>query len=120
MANIGVDITNPAQDESHYMPGTCKKAEGIINRSLEMAIQLGIAGLHDDALYFLGAGLHTVQDKFAHFEQNAGWAGHFRSGPSPDDPVAHPIEYLRARKASADYIGRFIEEVIQRRAFRYR
>jgi hypothetical protein len=65
-------------------------------------------------------GLHTLQDKFAHFEQNAGWAEHFRKGPSPDDPLAHPIEYLRARKASMDYIGRFIEEVTRRRVVSYR
>jgi hypothetical protein len=113
-ANTGVDVMDPGHSPAHYMPGTCNTAEDIIERYLEIAIQLELAGLRDASLYFLGAGLHTVQDRYAHHEQNAGWRRH-ASKPSPDDPIANASLYSRARSASVDYVRTYLEQVGRRR-----
>jgi hypothetical protein len=117
-ANIGVDITNPTEAPAHYMPGTEVAAEALITRFLKLAIQMELAGLHDSAMYFLGIGLHALQDKYAHCEQNAGWRKHLKSlrgAPSPDDPAFHADQYFRARNASAAYIGSFLEGIGRRK-----
>jgi RHS repeat-associated protein len=119
-ANVGVDYTNPFDDPAHYMPNTRKKAEEILNRFLELAIEMESRNLHNEAMYFLGAGLHTVQDRFAHYEQNAGWFEHPPLGkncPDPDepliqkDPKVYRIEYIEATSASVDYINRYLSGI---------
>jgi RHS repeat-associated protein len=109
-ANVGVDIVNPFDNAAHYMPGTCEKAEALIENMLEIAVDLELTGFHRQAMYFLGAGSHTVGDKPAHSDQDAGWSEHFKN-PSPDDPKFHADEFARAKKATVEYLQRFIDAV---------
>lgn len=112
--NTGVDITNPAENAAHYMPGTMREAEAIIARNLNLAVRMELAGHHDWAMYFLAAGLHTVQDRYAHCEQDAGWGDHIKGNKHPDDPLAHPLEYEKALEASIEYINLFVKSVTLR------
>jgi len=104
-ANVNVDrLSNQFNDPAHYMPGNRVAAETLAEQSLERAIQLARSGRLDEAMGPFGEGLHTVQDRYAHYEQNAGWLGH----PGCDDPLRHPREVDAARDASRHYIDRFL------------
>ncbi len=90
------------------MPGTKEAAESIIQSSMENAIKLALLGAHDAALYFLGSGLHTLQDRYSHYEQDCDWPqGHRKK--KCDDPLLHPCEYSRALDASKRYIEEFVK-----------
>jgi hypothetical protein len=110
-ANTGVDIVNPFPGRAHYMPGAGQEAERLIDRLLCTAVQYELLGRRDVALYFLGVGLHALQDRYAHHEQDAGWLAHAPGGIRPDDPALHPVEYSLARAASMRFVKTFIERV---------
>jgi RHS repeat-associated protein len=104
-ANVAVDaLLNQTNNPAHYMPGTQNAAEALIRDSLERAIRLERTGYHNEAMDALGRGLHTLQDRYSHYEQNAGWLAH----PGCDDPQKHPRELSAARNASRQYIDRFL------------
>jgi RHS repeat-associated protein len=105
-ANNNVDrISNQLNDPAHFMPGTRDQAQDLINRLLDRAVEMENCGRHEDAVDALGEGLHTIQDRFAHFEQNAGWVEHATG--NPDNPTAHPLEYRNALNASVNYLRQF-------------
>ena len=106
--NVSVDPNRPLDNPAHSMPGTRDTAEWLISASLESAITLERAGLHDYALDALGRGLHTLQDRYAHDEQNAGWVRHGIGVGECDDPDRHPWEFSQAQDASRRYIDRFL------------
>jgi hypothetical protein len=62
----------------------------------------------------LGEVLHTVQDRYSHFEQNAGWVAHIK-GAGCDDPRQHPREFARAQDASTKYIEEFLRRTSRAR-----
>jgi RHS repeat-associated protein len=115
-ANAGVDkFSNQFNDAAHYMPGTQAQAERMIQEALERAINHELAGDHDQAMFELGAGLHTLQDKFAHFEQEAGWALHLPLlGTNPDDFHKQSARFTYAYLASVKYIDSFLAQVKER------
>jgi hypothetical protein len=87
----------------------------IIRGNLEKAIAYELSGNHMKAMKALGEGLHTLQDKYAHFVQGAGWYEHLPFwGTDPDDPVLHSIEYRNALIASRDYINLFLMRIEER------
>jgi RHS repeat-associated protein len=103
--NVNMDrLANQFNDPAHYMPRNQAAAEALISNSLERAIQLARSGRLEAAMEALGEGLHTVQDRYSHFEQNAGWLGH----PGCDDPTRHPREFDAALDTSRRYIDRFL------------
>ena len=118
-ANIAVDeLANQLNNPAHYMAGTGEKAEKLIASSLDSAVQLEVSGKHADAMKALGSGMHTVQDRYSHSAQNAGWKAHM-NGSRPDDPKKHPKEFEKAKQASKQYVEAFrrrVEEEKKRRA----
>ena len=96
------------------MPGTGLVAEKIIEQRLNEAIQREIQGDRRGAMEALGGGLHTLQDKWAHQMQNAGWKQHNwldkRNYADPDEPSKHPKEYASALRESQDYVRRFLAQ----------
>ena len=111
-ANLNVDrLANQFNDAAHYMPGTKDAADALINKLLQSAIQLQKAGNHKVAMRFLGQCLHTAQDRFSHFEQNAGWTEHLPGGTDPDSPTKHPSEYARARNSTEGIVSIFLIEI---------
>jgi len=88
------------------MPGNQTAAEALISSLLERAVELEAAGRHDEAMDVLGEGLHTVQDRYSHFEQNGGWIAHATRGC--DDPARHPREFEAAQEASNKYVQEFL------------
>jgi RHS repeat-associated protein len=111
-ANLNVDrLANQFNDAAHYMPGTREAADALINDLLRTAIQQQQAGNRNAAMRSLGQCLHSVQDRSAHFEQNAGWIAHLPGGTDPDNPTKHPNEYRRARNATEDIVRRFLNGI---------
>jgi len=112
-ANLEVDApSNQLNDPAHYMPGTGTKAEAVISGQLAKAVKAEIAGDHAASMQALGTGLHTVQDRFAHAEQDAGWSAHLPIvGSKPDSPQAHAREYSQAALASRDYVKQYLAMV---------
>jgi len=116
--HVGVDYGywNPFSGEffrsepHHYMPGTEADAERIIRDKLNQAIALEKAARHDEAMKVLGEGMHTLQDKWAHAKQGAGWSQHnplSEQYTDPDNPDKHQEEYKRAQKETREYIEDF-------------
>ncbi len=113
-SNLNVDrLSNQFNDPAHYMPGTQAAAETLISNLLERAVQSELAGMHNEAMDALGEGLHTVQDRYSHFEQNAGWVAHMK-GAACDDPGQHPREFTRAQDASRRYVEQFLRRTGRR------
>ena len=119
-ANVEVDYNyyNPVSkkftsEPHHYTPGTEAEAERIIAEALNRAIALERAGAHAEAIKVLGEGLHTIQDKWAHARQGAGWLEHIpprEVNPryiDPDNPVKHPEHYRRALEDSIHFLQDF-------------
>ncbi len=106
--NLNVDrLSNFFNNPEHFMPGTIAEAEKFIESSLRNAVALELAGQHDEAMAVLGAGSHTLEDRYAHYEQNdAGLLAHL-VGPYPDSPHKHLGEYVDAYRATEDYFDRF-------------
>jgi hypothetical protein len=114
-ANLNVDRrSNWFNDPDHYMPGTQVAVEVVINSFLHSAIALEELGYHNAAMDALGRGLHTVQDRYAHFDQNAGWVDHTLLLAQCDDPTLRPQEFEHARMASRMYIDRFLRAIGRR------
>jgi RHS repeat-associated protein len=113
-SNLNVDrILNQANDPAHYMPGNQAAAEALIRSLLERAVELEAAGRHDEAMVALGEGLHTVQDRYSHFEQNGGWIAHATRGC--DDPARHPREFEAAQETSNKYVREFLRRTSRTR-----
>jgi RHS repeat-associated protein len=109
--NLNVDrLGNTFNDPAHYMPETQTAAENLINSSLMAAISLELAGFHNESMYILGQGLHTIQDYYAHFAQNAGWQSHLTGVPC-DNPQKRPLEFVRAKSASQLFIIQFLTAI---------
>lgn len=64
----------------------------------------------DHGLFWLGKGLHTLQDRFAHYEQNATLNDHMPFGKDPDNPAKHPYEYWQAYRHSVEYVRKFLAQ----------
>jgi RHS repeat-associated protein len=99
-----------ASEAHHYMPGTEAQAERIIRERLNDAIAMKRAGRHEEAMQVLGEGMHTLQDKWAHAKQGAGWAEHnprSKKYTDPDNPLKHPTEYQRAYEDTRQYVEDF-------------
>jgi RHS repeat-associated protein len=111
-ANIKVDrLRNQLNNPAHYMPGTRNEAEKIIQNTFKKAVAYELAGNHEKAIDFLGSLLHTVQDKYAHHEQEAGWFEHLPLfGTDPDNPSLHPSQYNQALNASIYYLNKFMQK----------
>jgi RHS repeat-associated protein len=116
--NVGVDYAYwnaesgeyAGSEAHHYMPGTEEQAERIIRDALNRAIDLDKAGRREEAIQVLGEGLHTLQDKWAHSKQGAGWAQHnprSRKYTDPDNPLKHDAEYKRAYEETKEYVEDF-------------
>jgi RHS repeat-associated protein len=116
-ANLNVDrLANQLNDPAHYMLGKQKESEKLIRDALERAIKYEMTGYHEKAMDALGEGLHTAQDRYAHYEQDAGWYEHLPLlGIDPDNPEKHPVEFYKAYLASIEYIDTFLNEVRRRR-----
>lgn len=115
-ANRYVDrISNQLNNPDHYMPGTGPLAERIIEQRLNEAVERALEGDRIRAIEALGAGLHTVQDKWSHQIQNAGWKQHNpldrRNYTDPDNPQRHPSEYADALRDSEAFVRRFLRRV---------
>jgi hypothetical protein len=114
-SNLNVDrLLNQANDPAHYMPGNQAAAEALIKSLLEIAVELEAAERHDEAMHALGEGLHTIQDRYSHFEQNAGWLAHIK-GAGCDDPARHPREFEAAQEASNKYVREFLRRTSRTR-----
>jgi RHS repeat-associated protein len=114
-ANRRVDTRQFFNDAAHYMPGTKTQAEKSIGDNLNKAVDHAKKGEWDKAMDHLGEGMHTVQDKPAHHEQDAGWKEHITE--DPDNPNKHPGEYEDAYETTKDYIDEFskrLEEEIKK------
>ena len=109
MYNITVDEDYFFDNAHHFFPGYVTDAEGLITQCLEEAIYWEKRGWHEGALAYLGVGLHIVQDKWAHYEQKAGWGKHilFWFGPRPDTPYKHPKEFAQAYKDSQSFLDEY-------------
>ncbi len=94
-------------DIPHYGPSYGIAAQMHAEGALEYAIWLELQGEHESAMHFLGQGTHTIQDRWSHFEQGAGWGPHIPGGANPDDPYEHILEYLCALEETQKYLGRF-------------
>ncbi len=113
-SNLNVDrLSNQFNDPAHYMPGTQAAAEGIIGDLLERAIQLEHAGQRNEAMEALGEGLHTAQDRYSHFEQNAGWKAQL-GGAACDDPGQNVYGFTDAQNGSRQYIEQFLRRTGRR------
>jgi len=113
-SNLYVDrLSNQFNDPAHYMPGTQAAAETIISNLLEKAIQLENTKKHNEAIEALGEGLHIVQDRYSHFEQNAGWLAHIKGGAC-DDPERNTRGFADAQNASRKYIEQFLSRTGRR------
>jgi hypothetical protein len=109
-ANLSVDdYPTVFDDAAHYAPGHRAEALARIAERLGAAVRAEAEGRHADAMRALGEGLHTVQDQWAHYEQNANW------GISCDDPTEHPREYAAAEAATRAYVQTFAYLVEARR-----
>ena len=117
-ASLNVDkLSNQFDGADHYMPGTEKEAEKLIRDAFEKAISYELAGQHETSMDELGKGLHTLQDKFAHYEQMAGWLLHIPFlGTGPDDHKKHPARFKYAYVASIQFIDEFLAQLAKRRA----
>jgi len=94
----------------HFVPGKEDLALWHAQGALEIALWYEKKGMHIAAMMILGTGLHTMQDKWAHSEQGAGWSEHFpKIGTDPDNPWKHPLEYEAAYEESLCYIQKFID-----------
>jgi RHS repeat-associated protein len=114
-ANIAVDaLSNQTNDPAHYMPGTGAEATKLIDQLLDTAVKAEVGGRHSEAMKALGQALHTVQDRYAHDAQNAGWLAHM-NGSAPDNPAKHPKEYQDAKRASQEFVQRYLAEVKKKR-----
>ncbi|RJP61029.1 MAG: hypothetical protein C4541_02865 [Candidatus Auribacter fodinae] len=100
---LNVDKEKRTLKHFHFMPHTKQLSEQLVKECLNKA-----ALSTERALYWLGTGLHVLQDKYAHFEQNAGFKAHLPFGPDPDNPEKHPYEYWRAYLASQEYIMQYL------------
>jgi RHS repeat-associated protein len=107
-ANLAVD--NPFNQLSgymHYMYGTEVAAEGFIEANLWAAGHAGALLLNQPAMIFLGTGLHTVQDKYAHFmHQVSTWEEH--KAVDADNPQKHKAKYEMAYQRSVGYIQQYL------------
>ncbi|MCJ7776701.1 MAG: hypothetical protein MUP16_00055, partial [Sedimentisphaerales bacterium] len=111
-SNLNVDrLMNQtsANDPEHYMPYTVERAEEYIENCLQEAVRQYLKGNWKMAMDALGRGSHTVQDRWSHCEQDAGWEEHFNS--NPDDPKAHPDEYQSAYDETVKYIDEFLNRL---------
>lgn len=99
-----VALLNPA---AHAMPGSGAEAQKLIEDRLKAAICYWQQGNEFKAYEALGAGLHTLQDQYSHLFQGANIEDHPRL--DPDNPQKHWDEFMRAERASEDYIRRFLE-----------
>ena len=103
-ANMQADSREHFYKHQHYLPHTREKSEDFLKMCLYMAVH------SDHALFWLGKGLHTLQDRFSHYEQNATLKDHRPFGSDPDNPVRHPYEYWQAYRHSVEYVQRFLEK----------
>jgi len=116
-ANLAVDRPqNQFNDAAHAMPGSEAATRQLMDERRETAVRLELAGRHAEAMRALGEGTHTVEDRFAHEAQGAGWKAHAPLvGSAPDDPARHPQEYAQARQAAQNYVKSYEELLAQRR-----
>jgi RHS repeat-associated protein len=111
--NVGVDSRHdhfryPPNNVPHYTPGTREQAERHIQGAVELAVRRELAGDHEGAMEMLGEAMHTRQDEFSHYRQNAGWGEHLPiTGSDPDNPYKHVKEYGEAYQATKDMIEQF-------------
>lgn len=110
--NLNVDRYKRGRDHFHFMPHTRAMSEQVIKNCLQRAVNLT-----DKAYYWLGTGLHVLQDRYAHYEQHAGLKEHLPFGIDPDNPEKHPYEYWRAYLASQEYIRLFLAKRTERLQF---
>lgn len=104
-SNLDVDRwDNFLNRPAHYMAGSDAEAEALARTLLEIAISLENGCQYDRAMKFLGRGLHTIQDKYAHAVQGVSSDIH----SSPDDPSQHRQEYFDAAIASGKYVEAFV------------
>ncbi len=115
-SNMSVDrFINRIDKSFHYMPGTKFQAEKIIEEALQRAINYELDGNHHSAMKALGEGMHTLQDKYSHHDQNAGWIHHLPFGNDPDNPEKHQEEFLDAHRATKRYIEKYLSELSSRK-----
>lgn len=100
-------LSNQGNDAAHNMPGYEHDADKIIQDEMDRAVEYKKSGNRQAAMESLGRGLHSVQDKYSHSVQGAGWPEHIIG--NPDRPESHPQEYADAEDASRDYIRQFQE-----------
>lgn len=111
-ANVSVDkFANRINKPLHYMPGTKLFAEKFISDALDKAISHELKGEHQQAIKALGEGMHTLQDRYAHHDQNAGWKDHLSITKDPDNPRKHQEEFLNAYRATKLYLEKFVTGV---------
>ncbi len=103
-ANMQADSKEHFYKHQHYLPHTRDKSEDFLKMCLYLAVH------SDHALFWLGKGLHTLQDRFSHYEQNATLKDHRPFGKDPDNPAKHPYEYWQAYRHSVEYVHSFLEK----------
>ncbi len=103
-SNMKADSREHFYKHQHYLPHTRDKSEDFLKMCLYMAVH------SDHPLFWLGKGMHTLQDRFSHFEQNATLKDHMPFGKDPDNPAKHPYKYWQAYKHSVEYVREFLEK----------
>lgn len=76
---------------------------------LQAAIAFGRQGSYDEAEIELGAGLHSLQDLFAHGQLSP--AVHATIGEFPDDVRLNPIATYEATLATGAYLRTYLREI---------
>ena len=102
--NVQTDTKNLKHKYLHYAPHTHLESSKYIKQCLHNAIY----SPGDIKLFWLGRGLHTLQDKFAHYEQQATTRDHVPFRKDPDNPEKHPYLYWRAYQESIRYIKMYL------------
>jgi len=108
-------------DAEHNMPGNEQIAREGIAWKIKRAIQLEMEGKHDEAMYYLGSGLHSAQDinhamspdpsLWRHF-----WGGWLGWGYDPDDPAENAAAWSTAGGDSLEYLRIFQQQLEAARA----
>jgi RHS repeat-associated protein len=107
-ANIDVDrVGNWGNNPEHYMYRSEHEAEEFIAHCLDMAAKCEKSGWHDVAMSYLGQGLHTTQDRYAHSVQGVQniWQHWLKDADNSDK---HSKEFNDAEEASKAYLEKYL------------
>ena len=103
--NVQTDTKNLKYKYLHYAPHTYQESAKYVKECLRNAVY----SPGEIEFFWLGRGLHTLQDKFAHYEQHATTRDHVPFRKDPDNPEKHPYLYWQAYQESKRYIKMYLK-----------